>query len=191
MQDRRSGFPRHLRRLARRARASPYSPDLTFSVRASDVLGNFGTSDSHSWTVDTVAPTVINVSPANGATDVSPASNVTATFSEAMNASTVSDQNFTLSRAGSPVSAQVTYDQNSRTATLDPSRGPASRRDLRREDHHLRKGLCRQRAGTGKDVELHGRTGYHRSNHNAKSVGLHASLFGLQCHHYQDSDHHE
>ena len=38
-----------------------------------------------------------------------------------MDASTVSDQSFTLSKAGSPVSAQVTYDQNSRTATLDPA----------------------------------------------------------------------
>ena len=94
---------------------------FTFSVRASDVLGNFGTSDSHSWTVDTVAPTVGSVSPVDGATGVSPTSNVAATFSEAMNASTVSGQSFTLSKAGSPVSAQVTYDQNSRTATLDPA----------------------------------------------------------------------
>ena len=93
----------------------------TFSVRASDALGNFGSSDSHTWTVDTAAPTVDGISPANGATGVAPTASVTTTFSEAMNASTVSGQTFTLSNEGSPVSAQVTYDQNSRTATLDPA----------------------------------------------------------------------
>lgn len=93
----------------------------TFSVRASDTLGNFGTSDSRTWTVDITPPTVDSVSPADVATGVSATSNVTATFSEAMNASSISGQTFTLSKAGSPVSAQVTYDQNSRTATLDPA----------------------------------------------------------------------
>ena len=92
----------------------------TFSVRASDALGNFGASDSHIWTVDSIAPTV-NVSPASGATGVSPTTNVTATFSEAMNLTSISDQTFTLSKSGTLVSAQVTYDQNSRTATLNPA----------------------------------------------------------------------
>jgi Bacterial Ig-like domain len=93
----------------------------TFSVRASDALGNFGKSASLTWTVDTVAPAVDSVSPADAATGVSPTANVTATFSEAMDLSTISGQSFTLSKSGSPVSAQVTYDQNSRTATLDPA----------------------------------------------------------------------
>jgi Bacterial Ig-like domain len=93
----------------------------TFSVRAGDALGNFGTSDSLTWTVDTVAPTVDSVSPADAATGVSPTANVTATFSEVMDLSTISGQSFTLTKSGSPVSAQVTYDQNSRTATLDPA----------------------------------------------------------------------
>lgn len=47
--------------------------------------------------------------------------NVTATFSEAVNPSSISDQSFTLSKSGSPVSAQVTYDGTNQTATLDPA----------------------------------------------------------------------
>lgn len=94
----------------------------TFRVRAIDATGTPDpTPARRTWTVDTVAPTVEGVSPASEATGVSPTSNVTANFSEVMNANTVSDQSFTLSKAGSPVSAQVTYDQNSRTATLDPA----------------------------------------------------------------------
>jgi hypothetical protein len=94
----------------------------TFKVRAIDPTGTQDPSPaSRSWTVDTAAPMVGSVSPADGATGVSPTSNVTAIFSEAMNANTVTGQSFTLSKDGSSVSAQVTYDQNSRTATLDPA----------------------------------------------------------------------
>ncbi len=94
----------------------------TFRVRAIDPTGTQDpTPASRTWTVDTTAPTVGSVSPADGATGVSPTSNVTATFSEAMNASTLSGQSLTLSKDGSSVSAQVSYDQNSRTATLDPA----------------------------------------------------------------------
>jgi large repetitive protein len=96
--------------------------DHTFRVRAIDATGTKDpTPASRSWTVDTIAPTVDSVSPTDAATGVSPTSNVTATFSEAMDLSTISGQTFTLSMSGSPVSAQVTYDQNSRTATLDPA----------------------------------------------------------------------
>lgn len=53
------------------------------------------------------------------APDVSP----TATFSEAMDASTLTATIFTLTKQGAstPVSASVSYDGPSRTATLDPS----------------------------------------------------------------------
>ena len=93
----------------------------TYTAKATDAAGNTSAlSNVRTLTVDTTPPTVNNVSPANAAT-ANVTTNVTATFSEAINASTVSDQGFTLSKAGSPVSAQVTYDQNSRTATLDPA----------------------------------------------------------------------
>src|SRR5262249_3804755 len=47
-------------------------------------------------TPDTTPPTVTAVTPANGATNVSPSTSVTATFSEAMNASTITTSTFTL-----------------------------------------------------------------------------------------------
>ena len=94
----------------------------TYTAKATDAAGNVSTvSNARTITVDTTAPTVNSVSPADTATGVTPNTNVTATFSEAMNAGTFSDQSFTLSKAGSSVSAQVTYDQTSRTATLDPA----------------------------------------------------------------------
>jgi hypothetical protein len=93
----------------------------TYTAKATDAAGNTSAlSNARTLTVDTTPPTVTNVSPANAAT-ASVMTNVTATFSEPMNASTVSAQSFTLYKAGSPVSAQVTYDQNSLTATLDPA----------------------------------------------------------------------
>src|SRR5215211_1446686 len=95
----------------------------TFSVRASDALGNFGASDSRTWTADTTPPTVDNLSPADAATGVSPTSNVTATFSEVMNASSISGQTFTLKEQGSSsqLGATVSYDAPAKKGTLDPS----------------------------------------------------------------------
>src|SRR5215203_6352026 len=98
----------------------------TFSVRATDGAGNSDQSPAeYTWTVqtivDTVAPTVNNATPAHQTTGVAPSTNVTATFSEDMNPFSISGQTFKLFGAGSPVSAQVTYDQASRTATLNPA----------------------------------------------------------------------
>jgi hypothetical protein len=70
--------------------------------------------------VDTTAPTVSNTSPADQAQDVAGNTNVTATFSEDMDSSTINSQSFTLSKSGSPMSGQVAYDANSMTATLNP-----------------------------------------------------------------------
>ena len=72
---------------------------------------------------DTTAPTVTNVAPEDGATHVAADADVSATFSEGMNAETIDPTTFTLSRSGaqSPVAATVSYDPTTRTATLDPS----------------------------------------------------------------------
>ena len=76
-------------------------------------------------------PTVTTISPGNGGSDVPIGSNVTATFSEAMDeASVKAPGNFTLTKpdgadAGSdpdPVTAtSVVYDSNSKTVTFDPN----------------------------------------------------------------------
>jgi len=67
---------------------------------------------------DTTPPIVSRVSPENDATDVSVDTVVTATFSEAMDSSTIAVDSFTLS--GSAVSGTVTYNSDTYTATLTP-----------------------------------------------------------------------
>ena len=71
---------------------------------------------------DQIAPSVTATTPANGSGDVPVASTVTATFSEAMSASTLTSSTFTLTGpGGTTVPASVTYDSATATATLTPS----------------------------------------------------------------------
>jgi hypothetical protein len=72
---------------------------------------------------DTTAPTVSNVAPQGGATGVAVGTNVEATFSEAMDASTAIGSNFTLTKQGTatPVNATVSYDATAKKALLNPS----------------------------------------------------------------------
>lgn len=72
---------------------------------------------------DTTAPTVTSMTPPNGATGVSVSAEVTATFSEAMNASTISGTTFTLKKDGAAtvVTAAVTYDATNKRAILKPN----------------------------------------------------------------------
>jgi hypothetical protein len=95
-----------------------------FSVRARDAAGNVDASPvSTQWSIDTTAPTVTDVTPAADATGVAVSDNVTATFSEAMDGTTIYESTFTLSRQGSPtpVTANVRYDRDTRKATLIPA----------------------------------------------------------------------
>ena len=101
----------------------------TFQVRATDTAGNADpTPATRTWTVDTTPPTVTTVSPADGAAGVPVGANVQATFSEAVDAATVTNSTFTLSRSGDtvPLPAVVTYDSSTKTATLDPSNNLAT-----------------------------------------------------------------
>ena len=76
---------------------------------------------------DTTPPSVTSVTPASGATDVSRSAAVRATFSEAMNASTITTSTFVLrNSSGSVVPATLTYDSATRTATLRPSQSLSS-----------------------------------------------------------------
>ena len=92
-----------------------------------DVAGNALLADKV-WTfttaaaADTTPPTVTTTVPASGATGVATSSAVSATFSEALNAATVSGTTFSLvPSGGSAVAATVTYSSGSLTATLTPS----------------------------------------------------------------------
>ena len=70
---------------------------------------------------DTTPPTITGQAPTNGATGVAVAISPLATFSEAMNASTITSSTFTLVKQGTttPLAASVSY--ASQVATLDPT----------------------------------------------------------------------
>ena len=69
---------------------------------------------------DATAPTVSSTSPAASATSVATNSVVTATFSEAMFASTIDSSSFSLASTGNNTGA-VSYDANTNIATFTPS----------------------------------------------------------------------
>jgi hypothetical protein len=94
-----------------------------------DVAGNALAADRvWSFTVDSTAPTVSAIAPANGATGVSRNASVTATFSEAMDASTINTSTFELrDPAGNLVPATVTYATSTRRATLAATASLAAR----------------------------------------------------------------
>jgi Tol biopolymer transport system component len=72
---------------------------------------------------DTTAPTVSSVTPPDLKKSVPPRTNVTATFSEAVQASTIGTATFTLIRKGTtaPVGATVGYNPATTKATLSPN----------------------------------------------------------------------
>ena len=83
----------------------------------------WGTTPPPPPPTDTTRPRVTSTSPAANATGVAPGANVTATFSEAMMASSINATTFKLFRKGSTtkLSAAVRYDAATRKATLDPT----------------------------------------------------------------------
>jgi len=94
----------------------------SFQVRAIDGQGNVDeTPASWAWDVDTVAPSIADVWPADGATEVDASTLVLATFSEPMDAASITGSSFTLAGdGGQPVAASVRYDDTTWTATLEP-----------------------------------------------------------------------
>ncbi len=100
-----------------------YTATLTSGI--TDTSSNANALSTVTWTFTTVAadntpPTVTNTTPADSATNVAIGSNVTATFSE--DVLNVDGTTFTLQGPGTTaVTAVVTYDAPTRTATLNPS----------------------------------------------------------------------
>uniref|UniRef100_UPI0017B24B5A DUF4082 domain-containing protein n=1 Tax=Methylibium sp. TaxID=2067992 RepID=UPI0017B24B5A len=96
--------------------AAPRIEDLAGNALAVNKTWSFTTAGS-----DSTPPAVTAVSPANGATGVS-ATAVTVTFSEALNASTLTTSTFELRNAANAlVASTVSYNATNRTATLTPS----------------------------------------------------------------------
>ena len=74
------------------------------------------------YTADTTPPTVIATSPADGATAASTGTAVRATFSEAMDTSTITTGTFVLrDPTGAAIPASLSYDPVTNTETLTPS----------------------------------------------------------------------
>jgi hypothetical protein len=95
----------------------------TFSVAASA----YGLTDpspaTAQWAIDTTPPSVTGTSPVNAATDVHVAASVSATFSEPVDAATVTPTTFTVTdeTLSLPVAGTVSYDGPSVTGTFTPS----------------------------------------------------------------------
>ncbi|MDP9037712.1 MAG: Ig-like domain-containing protein [Acidobacteriota bacterium] len=99
----------------------------TITTGATDLAGT-ALAANYVWTfttaaaADTTRPTVIATVPLNGATGVALNLAVTATFSKAMNASTISSATFTLAGPGTTaVAGVVTYSLVGNTATFTPN----------------------------------------------------------------------
>jgi O-glycosyl hydrolase/methionine-rich copper-binding protein CopC len=108
--------------------ASPLAYNTVYTATITTGVQNpagtaLGANDTWSFTTATgPAPTVAAVTPGNGSTGVAAGTTVTATFSEAMKASTITASTFTLTpQGGAAVSATVSYNAATLTATLTPN----------------------------------------------------------------------
>jgi methionine-rich copper-binding protein CopC len=99
---------------------------ITVTTGVKDVAGNqLAAQSTSTFTTipDTTAPTVTSTSPLNGAINVAKGANITITFSEAMDPTTINGTTIAVSGGDpvAPVVGQVTYDVATRTATFNPS----------------------------------------------------------------------
>ncbi|MGH8609438.1 MAG: DUF4082 domain-containing protein, partial [Gammaproteobacteria bacterium] len=107
--------------ITRNGSSITFTPEVIKGVSYAVVSGLSGAYVA-SFGADTTPPTVVSHSPNTGATGVSQAALVTATFSEDMNPATIGTSTFELRGPGNTlVTATVTYNGGTRTATLDPS----------------------------------------------------------------------
>lgn len=95
----------------------------TITTGAKDLAGN-ALTNQYTWTfttgtaADTVAPTVSATAPLDMASAVALNTNLTATFSEALDAATINATSFTLHQGSSVIAGVVTY--TGTAATFDP-----------------------------------------------------------------------
>lgn len=93
---------------------SSYSETETYELTGYTVDGQTVTAP------DTTMPMVNSTNPSYGAIGVAVNSAISATFSEAMDTSTINATNFTVSTGGSNISGTVTYDATNKVATFTP-----------------------------------------------------------------------
>lgn len=98
--------------------------NVTITTGVKDLAGNYMTRD-YSWSFtsgdepDIHPPAVNSTNPSNGSTNVLVDTFISGTFSEEMDASTITTNTFTVSAGGSRVAGTVTY--NGTTAAFTPS----------------------------------------------------------------------
>ncbi len=96
----------------------------TMTIAAKDLAGN-AIASNYMWSfttsaaADVTAPTVLTTIPANSGMSIAVNSNVSATFSEAMNSSTITSTTFTLKQGATSVAGSVSY--SGTTATFNPT----------------------------------------------------------------------
>lgn len=96
-----------------------------YKILSTDPAGNSSApSEPHTITVDNTRPSLVNLTPPNGARQVFLERSVAVHFSEPMKATSVNRTSFTLVAKGSdrPVKSRVTYDATKYIGVLDPAR---------------------------------------------------------------------
>ena len=106
--------------------STAYTFDVTTALKdgaGNRLLAAYRTSFTTAAPIDATPPTILSFAPVAGAVDVPVRAVVTATFSEDMNAASISATSITLAptAGGANVAAAVTYAAGTRTATLTPT----------------------------------------------------------------------
>lgn len=104
---------------------SSLNPDTPYTVTVSSTVGDAAgnrlpgdyTFTFRTLKIDSIAPRVVSVTPVSGATGVATGTSISATFSEAVSASTISSSSFSVSG----VSGTVSYNPSTWVATFTPS----------------------------------------------------------------------
>jgi hypothetical protein len=102
-----------------------YTATITTAVKSTSgkvLASNYVWTFTSGTTADTTVPTVISTRPDDGAINFAINKNISATFSESMDPTTVNASSFTLSDDGGAtfVSGTVTYNDNDKVATFNP-----------------------------------------------------------------------
>jgi len=86
----------------------------------SNVSGEKSFTTASDTTVDNIKPTVNKTNPGNVGTGIDITADITVTFSEEMNVSTLDNNSFHIKNSSDNISGIVTYDSSTKTATFDP-----------------------------------------------------------------------